>query len=516
VAPPLRYRDLHEAREQLSPAELRFERGRRTLGLFLGPALFALLLVVGPADPAARSLTAILGWVLSWWITEAVPIPVTALLGPALGVVLGVGSARVLFAPFADPIIYLFLGSFLIAEAMHGSGLDRRIARFVLSRPSVGASTTRVLFAFGLTCALLSMWLSNTATTAMLFPIALGVLEATARSLPPDSGGPVDPTRLRIGTALMLATAYASSVGGVATPVGSPPNLITLGLLAELGGVQVSFFQWMMVCAPLAILMSLIVVLYLRWALPPEIREIPKAATSTDSEAGATGWTPAERNVLFAFGLTVALWILPGVLALVLGTEDPLYLRVQELLPEGVVALLGASLLFVLPVSWRERRFTLSWNDATRIDWGTLLLFGGGLSLGGAMFRTGLARRLGEGMVRLTGARSLTAISYLFSATALLLTETTSNTAASTMVCPLAIAAARAAGVSPVPPAIATAIASSMAFLLPVSTPPNAIVYGSGCVPIGAMLRHGAVLDLIALGLGPVSTLLLCRAVGLA
>jgi sodium-dependent dicarboxylate transporter 2/3/5 len=188
------------------------------------------------------------------------------------------------------------------------------------------------------------------------------------------------------------------------------------------------------------------------------------------------------------------------LLALLLGTKAPLVVAAGRVLPEGVVALLGAGLLFVLPVSWKERRFTMTWNRAATIDWGTLLLFGGGLALGGAMFRTGLAKAVGDGLVSLTGARSEIALTFLFCFVAVVLTETTSNTAAATMVCPLAIAAAQAAGVSPVAPAMAVAFAASMAFMLPVSTPPNAIVYGSGCVPLPKMLRHGAVLDLVGVG----------------
>jgi sodium-dependent dicarboxylate transporter 2/3/5 len=223
-----------------------------------------------------------------------------------------------------------------------------------------------------------------------------------------------------------------------------------------------------------------------------------------------------ERNVLFAFATTVTLWVLPGVVALAFGAESEAFRSLQRLLPEAAVAVLGASLLFVLPVDWGARRFTLSWAEAARIDWGTLLLFGGGLALGAAMFRTGLATWFGEGLVALTGSRSLVALTFLFSLVTLVLTETTSNTASATLVGPLAIAAAQAAGVSPVPPAVAVALAASMAFMLPVSTPPNAIVYGSGCVSITAMVRHGLVIDVASALLVPAGALLGCRLLGFA
>jgi sodium-dependent dicarboxylate transporter 2/3/5 len=218
--------------------------------------------------------------------------------------------------------------------------------------------------------------------------------------------------------------------------------------------------------------------------------------------------------VLAAFGVTVAMWVTPGLLAVALGPDAPAVVALQRHLPESVAALIGAALLFVLPVDWGARRFTLSWDEASRIDWGTLLLFGGGLALGGAMFRTGLAESIGNGLVSLTGSDSLVGLTFLFCWITLALTETTSNTATATMLAPIAVASAQAAGVSPVPPTLAVAIAASMAFMLPVSTPPNAIVYGSGCVPITAMARHGAVLDLASALIVPVGVLLGCRWLG--
>ena len=513
-----RFRDLFEAKETLSPAELRFERRRRSIGLFLGPALFllALLLPAGALSAPAHRLTAVLAWVLTWWITEAVPIPVTAVLGPALAVVLGVGGAGEMFGPFGDPIIFLFLGSFVIAEGMFSSGLDRRMALAILARRWVGSSATRITVAFAVITAGLSMWLSNTATAAMMYPIAMSVLVALARLLETSRGAKVDLVRLRFGTGLMLVIAYASSIGGIATPVGTPPNLIALGQLDALAGVRIPFFQWMLLGTPVMLVMLTLLVGYIGWALPPEVRSITGSRQHIATERRALGrWTPAEQNVAVAFLLTVALWVLPGLVALVAGASSPAARRLQALLPEGAVAVLGAALLFVLPVSWKERHFTLTWNQAAHIDWGTLLLFGGGLSLGAAMFRTGLAASIGRSLVEATGATSTVALAYLFAFVALVLTETTSNTAAATMVCPLAIAAAQAAGVSPVAPAVAVALTSSMAFMLPVSTPPNAIVYGSGCVPITQMLRHGAVLDALSVVLVPALVVVLCALLGL-
>jgi len=509
-----RFRDLSEARGSLSAAELRFEIRRRTVGLVVGPLVFVLLLAAPPAglDPGAARLAAVLALVLTWWITEAIPIPLTSLLGPTLAVLLGVGSAKEMYAPFGDPIIFLFLGSFILAEAMFTSGLDRRFAYAILARPWVGSSATRILVAFAAITALLSMWLSNTATTAMMYPIGMGVLAALSRLLEQASGRAVDLAKLRYGTALMLATAYAASIGGVATPVGTPPNLIVIGLLESLAGVRISFFRWMLLSGGIMLAMVAIMLVLLRRALPPEVEHIAGSRQHIlAARAGLGPWTRAQRNVMLAFSVTVTLWVAPGLLTLLSGPGSSIAGTLAARLPEAAVALLGAGLLFLLPVSWRERRFTLTWNDAARIDWGTLMLFGGGLSLGAAMFRTGLAERIGQGLVSLTGAHSLVALTYLFGVVAVYMTEATSNTAAATMLGPLAIASATAAGVSPVPPAVAVALGCSMAFMLPVATPPNAIVYGSGCVPIRAMVRNGFFLNLACSLLVPGAVLLMCR-----
>jgi sodium-dependent dicarboxylate transporter 2/3/5 len=498
--------------EALSAAEQRFDRARRTFGLFAGPALLLALLAFPPPAPGpeAARLVAVLGLVLVWWMTEAVPIPVTSLLGPALAVALGVGSAAELFAPFGDPIVFLFLGSFVLAEAMASSGLDRRLALAVLARRAVAASPTRLLAGFAAITAGISAWLNNTATTAMLYPIALSVLAALARA------GGHDPRRLRWGTALLLAVAWSASIGGIATPVGTAPNMITLGQLETLAGVEIPFFHFMLIATPAALIMLALLVAWLRFALPPDVAA-PGDARDLAAERAALGpLSRRERNVLAAFLATVAAWVGPGLLAVVLGPESALARDAQRLLPEPVVALFGAALLFVLPVDWRARRFTLEWREAGRIDWGTLMLFGGGLALGGAMFRTGLAAAIGEGLVAWTGSSSLVALTFLFSWVALALTETTSNTATATMLAPLVIASAQAAGVSPVPPALAMGLAASMAFMLPVSTPPNAIVYGSGCVPILAMVRHGLVMDLASAVVVPVVVLVTCRVLGFA
>jgi len=206
-----------------------------------------------------------------------------------------------------------------------------------------------------------------------------------------------------------------------------------------------------------------------------------------------------EWNVLMAFGLTVSLWVFPGVVSLIAGGESETARWFSQRMPESVAALLGVVALFVLPVDWKAGRFTLTWTEVSRIDWGTIVLFGGGLALGEAMFTTGLAHWIGGGMAHALGAQTVVGLTVVFTVVAVLLTETMSNTATATMVVPVAVAVAQAAGVSPLQPALGACLGASLAFMLPVSTPPNAIVFGSGCVPLLRMVRHGLVLDAVAI-----------------
>ncbi|MCU0290513.1 MAG: SLC13 family permease [Thermoanaerobaculaceae bacterium] len=493
-------------RAELSDVEQRFERGRRTTGLVLGPLATLLMLVfpvTGLPVPAAR-LAAVLTWVVIWWVCEAVPLPVTAVLGPALMVVLGVVTPKVAFAPFGDPVIFLFLGGFLLAEGMTAHGLDRRLALRILSSRWVAGHPARVLAGFGLLATGLSMWLSNTATTAMLYPIALGVLRAS-----PSLTSGSEKRRGTFATGLLLVCAYGSSIGGLGTPVGTPPNIIAMGQLSTLAGVKLGFLQWMALAVPVLLAMLCFMLVYVRFAFPAPGGASLDAGVVSAQHRELGPLSRGERNVLVAFLLAVAGWVGPGVVTVVLGAGHPLSARLGAILPESVVAVVAAVVLFVLPTSWGERRFTLSWRDAGAVDWGTLLLFGGGLSLGGAMFSTGLAAALGKGLTGATGAHSLVALTVLFSVFAIYFTEVTSNTATATMLVPLAIAAAQAAGVDPVPPALGCALGCSMAFMLPVATPPNAIVYGSGQVPITRMVRSGFWLNLAASVVIPAVVLLL-------
>ncbi len=483
-------------------AEDRFDNWRRRVGFIAAPMVFFTLwfLPIETLSTPAHRLLAVFGLVITLWVTEAIPLAVTALLGPALCVVCGVASEREIFRSFGHPILFLFLGSFLLAEAMLHHGLNRRVAFHILSQKWVAKSPARLLAAFGIITGALSMWISNTTAAAMMFPIAIAILTEMARQQNAVTGREVKFTELKFGTGLMLTAAFAASIGGMATPVGTPPNLIGIGFIERTLNFKITFFQWMTMALPLAVLLIAFLVFYLSRACPADANLLGQSADWIRTQRTQLGrLSRGEWNVLMAFSVTVTLWLLPGVVAVIAGVEAPLYQWLNRHLPEGVCALLGATMLFALPVNLKHGEFTLTWREAKRIDWGTILLFGGGLALGEAMFSTGLAKWMGEGLANALHTNTTLGLIILFTVVSTTMTETTSNTATANMVIPVAIAVAQAAGVPPLQPALAVCLAASLAFMLPVSTPPNAVVYGSGCVPLRQMIRHGLVLDLVSM-----------------
>ncbi len=491
---------------RLSEGEVRFERLRQRAGLILAPLVFlGLLLLPLPAlKPEAHRLAAIMGLVIVLWVSEALPMPATALVGAVLCVILKVALAKEVFAPFADPLMFLFIGSFILARALFIHHLDRRLAFGVLSIPWIGAKPGRLLFAFGALTAFLSGWMSNTATTAMMYAIGVSILTFLFSQGAQDSP-PINP---RYATGLMLMTSFAASIGGLATPVGTPPNLIGLGLIRDLVGIDFPFFKWMLIGAPIVVVLFGYLYCYLNLLCPAGVRELPGSADMIRRERDELGsWTRGQYSTLFAFLTTVMLWIVPGVMALVLGEQSRIYLAISRSVPEAVAALIGALLLFLLPGNRAGRAIT--WDDAVRIDWGVTLLYGGGLALGTLSFQTGLAEAVGRGLagwLPVSGDWGLVAAS---AAVALLVSETTSNTASANMVIPVVIALAKASAVDPLEPALAATMAASLGFMLPVSTPCNAIVYASGYIPLGRMVRYGILLDVM----GVIVVVLLVKAI---
>jgi sodium-dependent dicarboxylate transporter 2/3/5 len=334
------------------------------------------------------------------------------------------------------------------------------------------------------------MWMSNTATTAMMFPIGLSIAAHLART------GTAHARRFAL--VAMLMTSFSASIGGMGTPVGTPPNLIGIGMLERLTGADITFFQWMAIGVPAAMLMFLFLGVYF-YAIGVRGVTLPQDSTAlVREELDKLGpMTRGQRNVLLAFGVTVILWVTPGVFALA-GLDDmPFAQAFAQSVPESVAAMIGACLLFLLPLDWRSKRFTLTWDEALKIDWGIVLLYGGGLALGEMTFSTGLADAMGRGITAWLPSQTTVALTLLFTGAAIVLSEATSNTAAANMIIPVAIAVADAAGVRPLEPALGATLGASMGFMMPVSTPPNAIVYSSGFVPITAMMRYGVALDVV-------------------
>ncbi|HLK95261.1 MAG TPA: DASS family sodium-coupled anion symporter [Nocardioidaceae bacterium] len=500
------------AEQQLSPGEERFERRRRTIGLFLAP-LVTIVFYFLPLDLdyAQHTLAAVLLGVVVLWMTEPVPIPVGGLLGIAAIALLGAVPAEEAFLPFGDTTVLTFIGAFILAQAMLKHGLARRFAFRILAIPGVGRSTTKIIIAFGAITCLLSAFVSNTATVAMLLPTALGILTVIAKLLQEqgytDNEGRFDPTRLRVGVALMLMLAYGASVGGLLTPVGSPPNLIGRDLIEQRTGEAISFAAWMGMAIPVCALMFAALAVILLLLNKPEIRHLTGVEEYVARERAQLGpFSRAERNTLLAFGITVALWITPGVVALVAGTSSDVYVELGERLDEGIAAIIGAGLLFLLPTDWAKREYTMTWGDAAKIDWGTIVLFGTGIVFGSLLDSTGLAEVIGKGAFDVLGFSSAFAITALAVVLAITVSETTSNTASAAVVVPIILPLAEAAGVNPLTPALAATFAASFGFMLPVSTPQNAIVYGSGVVPITKMIRSGISFDILG---GILVTLLL-------
>ncbi|MBA3555526.1 MAG: anion permease, partial [Gemmatimonadales bacterium] len=301
----------------------------------------------------------------------------------------------------------------------------------------------------------------------------------------------------RYPAALMLMISYAASVGGLATPVGTPPNVIGIGFIRTLIGVEIPFFQWSLVGVPIVLVLYGFLCFYLRAVAPAGLSVLPGSDELIRSERAKLGpWSRGQRSVAIAFGLTVMLWVIPGVVALVTGEGSAAYQWLVRRMPEGVAAVVGALLLFVLP---GDEGRAITWDEAMRIDWGVVLLYGGGFALGVLSFQTGLAEALGRGitgLLPLSGSFGLLVASVI---AAVLLSETTSNTASANMIVPVVISIARAANLDPLEPALGATLAASLGFMLPVSTPCNAIVYGSGYIPLGRMIRWGLMLDLVGI-----------------
>ncbi len=478
----------------LEPEENTFDAYRNRAGLFLAPIAF-LIVFFAPFDlaPEPHRLAAVIAAVVVLWICESIPMPITALLGAVLCVVLGVAPVKDVFAPFGDPLIFLFIGSFILARAIFVHDLDRRFAFGVLSRKWIGGKPSRILFAFGLVTAFASAWLSNTATTAMMFAIGMSII-AFLKKHEQETGMK---TAQGFAVVLMLMTSFAATIGGLSTPIGTPPNVIGLGFIRKLLGAEISFFEWMMFATPIAAVLFLFLYLYFRFISGAGSASITGSVEMIQREKESLGrWTRAQKSTVLAFSVTVGIWVGSGLVAVIAGEQSAIYATVRSSLPESAAALIGASLLFFLPGNEKGEK-AITWDEAVKIDWGVILLFGGGFALGVLSFNTGLAEDFGRGITSLVPIAGGTGLLIVAVFVAVLVSETTSNTASANMVIPVIIAVAQSNGTDPLIPALGATLGASLGFMLPVSTPCNAIVYGSGHIPLMKMMRYGIALDII-------------------
>jgi len=463
---------------------------KRALILAAGPLALAVALALPPPasmpEPAWR-IAGLAVWMALWWLTGVVPLEATGLLPLVAVPVLGLGDLDSVAVSYADPVIFLFLGGFLIAAALERWDLHRRFATLTLR--VVGASPRRLVLAFLVATGFISMWISNTAAAVMMFPIAVAAATRTGAT----PGAERDPYTV----AVMLAVAYGASIGGVATLIGTPPNAIFVANARELVGLEVSFADWLPIGLALAVPLTGIcwLILVTVFKVPARAPGVPGPA---DEPAGTRPLEPGDRFVVAVFLLAALAWVMrtpkqlgavrvPGLTDLVPGLSDP------------AIGLAAALLLFAVPVPRSRFRVGLDWRTASGVPWGILLLFGGGLALAAAFASSGLSDWIGQ---RLRGLHGLP-LPLVIAATAALfalLTELTSNTATAALAMPLMAGVAGGLGLPPAPIMLAAALACSMAFMLPVATPPNAIVFGKGGMRVSDMMRAGVLLDAIAIG----------------
>jgi sodium-dependent dicarboxylate transporter 2/3/5 len=457
---------------------------RRWLGLAGGLLLFAAILALPTAStmtPAGHGVAAVAALMAVWWITEAVPIAVTALLPIVLFPVLGVTPTGEVTLSYANHLIYLFLGGFLIAIAMEQCNLHRRIALATLRL--VGFTPRRIILGFMVTTAFLSMWISNTAAAMLMVTIGLAVL----RHVEPQPTATTGATGLGFGPALVLTIAYSATLGGVATLIGSPPNAIFAGVMEKSYGVTVSFVQWMVVGLPIAIVMLIITWFYLtRRVMPRKAVTVDGAGELIAAESRAMGpMSRAEKSVAAVFSLVALAWLLRGL------ADLPLLRQMQD----STIAISGAIALFVLPAGGRPRRGILDGASLMKVPWDIIILFGGGFALAQGFSDSQLTAYIAGRLEVLSDAPLLVVIASI-ALLVIFLTELTSNTATASLLVPVMGALAVALDVHPYGLMITAVIAASFAFMLPVATPPNAIAFGARVLTIPQMARAGYWLNL--------------------
>lgn len=458
------------------------------VGLFLGP-LLALLILLGPQPETMPTIAwrtaAVAVLMATWWSTEAIPVPATSLLPVVLFPLLEISTVAAATRPFASPVIFLLLGGFMLALTLERWQLHRRVALMILVR--TGDRPDAIVFGFMLATALLSMWVSNSATTLMMIPIALSVIGLVAAGR--ERGG-------EFAVMLLLGIAYAASIGGLGTIVGTPPNALAVGYLAEHYAIEISFAQWMQVGVPVVLVMTPLCWWVLtRWVYRVHLPPNPAAAREIAAELAELGPPSVpERRTAIVFGIVAGAWMLQPLLSRIPGLEA---------LNDTTIAIAGSLAMFLVPSGHTREGAPaggalLDWESTAKLPWGVMLLFGSGMSLAEQVSASGLALWLGESLGALT-AWPMIALLLAVVALVVFLTELTSNTGLTATILPVLGVIAVVGGIEPALLAVPAALAASCAFMLPVATAPNAIVFGSTQVTIPQMVRAGFRLNLLAI-----------------
>lgn len=428
------------------------------------------------------------------WFTEWLPLAVTGLLVPVLAVVYGQLDTSAAFSPFGNQILFLFIGSFILAKAMSKHKWDQRMAYFILSKRFASRSIESLCLNISLLCFILSMWISNTATCAILVPICVSLID----NLEDKFEDPKEHYKFK--NRLLLTCAFSSSIGGLATPIGSPPNLLAMYFLEQVN-IPMDFLGWMLRGLPISLIMLVALNMIFKIRLPIKkikVDNMPDFFQKKYMELGKIKTT--EIQVFFAFSIAVFLWITPSILKTFFPNND-LFVLIHKQLPMGVVALISAISLFIMTHKSEEGKIetNLNWKEASQIDWGTILLFGGGLCMGTILDKSGLANIFGSFIFQNSFLTSetilLVIVATLF---AIIMSELSSNTASASIVIPILLASlAQGNSQLILPVVLATAFGASFGFMLPVSTPPNAIVFGTGRIELKEMISNGILFDIV-------------------
>ena len=457
----------------------------KKIGLILGPVLFLIVynLPITIINPEADKIIAIALWMISWWITEAISISATALIPLTIFPLLGIMDMKTVAASYGSPIVFLFFGGFVMALALEKVNLHRRIALNIVK--ITGTSPNRVILGFMIATAFLSMWISNTATTVVMLPIALSVIDLLINDKDGFTAGDKN-----FALSIMLGIAYAANVGGIATIIGTPPNTVALGFLENEYNIQISFLQWMMVGFPFScVMIGLVYFVLVKWVYPNGLKGFDSSTNVIEDELQKLGKvSKQEARVMIVFGITIFLWIFRTY--------------VNDFIPfinlsDAGISMLAALSLFSVPFKLSEGEFTLDWKDTVKLPWGILILFGGGLALASGLSNAGvidyIGKIVGESQMSVFLIVSLLIVIMLF------MTELMSNVALIAIFAPVVAGIAIGLDVEIIHVLAPVAMAASCAFMLPMATPPNAIVFASGHIKVHEMVRAGVILNVLSI-----------------